>query len=315
MITVSVKNEIEKLASHLLCIGGQSEPPVKLSYLFAPRRILGARPSRSLETDGSLCVDKGGFTILYRSSYKVREHFTIAHEIGHTFFYNIETSPPTRLYPSPFPVADEEEICNLIASELLMPHQSVLRAIERLDSQGKREPRPEILISIAGTFFVSVSTMARRLVQELDIWNAIVLSAVWLPKIPDKKQTNSPTWRAIWGYAPPRYKTELFLPPFKKLPRVRFAAAQDAFQRFLQHKPTHAGPYLEPLARFSLGNLVKFLRKRVPESNEYPVYAICYAKERPRLFNDSYVPLSTEVDEARKPYQVLLCIPLPSTSS
>lgn len=312
MVTVSVQNEIEKLASHLLRIGGQSEPPVRLSRLFAPRRILKVRPSRSLDTEGSLRVDKEGFTILYRPSYKVRENFTIAHEIGHTFFYNVETSPPTRLYPSPFPAVDEERICDLIASELLMPRHSVLRAIERLDSQGKREPRPEVLMSLAQTFFVSVPTMARRLVQELDVWDAIVLSAVWLPKTPDEKQTDSFTWRAIWGYAPPRYKTELFLPPFKKLPRVRFAAAQDAFQRFFQHKPPHAGPYSEPLVRFSLGNLVKFLRNRIPESSEYPVYATCYARKRPRLFDDSYTPLPTEGEEVRKPYQVLLCIPLPS---
>jgi len=317
MTGVLLENTIEKLVGDILQIAGQSQPPINLFSLFPHRRILRAVSSKKLGTEGLLRAEKEGFTIFYRPSYKVREKFTIAHEIGHTFFYNLQTSPPARLSPSPFPIADEQRICDLIASELLMPRNSVLRAVERLESQGRTAPQPDILMSLARTYSVSVPAVARRLVQDLNVWDAVVLCAAWLPKRLDKEKADKQTWRAIWGYAPGGYKGELFLPPFTELPRIRLEAAQQAFQRLLEHRPPNPEPYLEPPSRFSLGNLAKVLRSRAPEGETYPVYAACYAKYPLKLFDDSGIPLSIEDQGARQLYQVLLCIPLacPSPTS
>jgi hypothetical protein len=312
MTGVSLQSSVEKLASDLLQIAGQYEPPVNLFSLFPHRRILKAVPSKKLGTEGLLRVDREGFAIIYRPCHRVRERFTIAHEIGHTFFYNLQMSPPVRLSPSPFPLADEQRICDLIASELLMPRNSVLRVVERLESEGWRVSPPEMLMSLARTYSVSVPVVVRRLVQELSIWDALVVCAVWLPKRSGKKQADSQTWRAIWGYAPAKYKGQLFLPPFTELPRIRLEAVQQAFQHLLEHRQPHREPYLEPISKFSLGNLAKVLRSRTPQAETYPVYAACYARARLKLFDNIDVPQTTEDEKVHQLYQVLLCIPLGS---
>jgi len=312
MSGVSIEKTVEKLASDLLQIAKQLQPPVNLFSLFPYRRILRAVPSENQDIEGMLRVDKKGFTILYRPSHKVRERFTIAHEIGHTFFYDVQGSPPARLSPSPFPLGDEQRICDLIASELIMPRGWLLRGMEQVDRRRERAPHPDVLMSLARTYFVSVPAMARRLVQELNVWDVVVLCAAWLPKRHDEQRASSWAWRAIWGYAPAQYKGVLFLPPFTELPRIRFQAAQEALERLLQHKTPNPEPYTEPLSRFSLGNLAKVLRSRIPDCKSYPVYTACYAREPMKLFDDSDMPLPPETKGTRQAYQVLLCIPLAS---
>ncbi len=190
-----------------------------------------------------------------------------------------------------------------------MPRNSVLRAIERLQGDNPAVPSPHVLVSFARMYSVSVPAVARRLVQDLDVWDAVVLCSAWLPRRGDKRQVGSEAWRAVWGYAPTRYKDNLFLPPFRELPRIRLQAAEQAFEQMLQHKSLLPEPYVEPISRFSLGNLAKFLRGMTSEGNTRPVYTTCYIR-RLTLFDNSDVPLPRSREDMRQQCRILLCIPL-----
>ena len=79
---------------------------------------------------GELKVEDSGFVIaVNREKNKEfidnkRERFTIAHEIAHTFFYNIAETPPQRRL-SPQSDNSDEKLCNRLAAAILLPKEKI----------------------------------------------------------------------------------------------------------------------------------------------------------------------------------------------
>lgn len=99
----------------------------------------------------------------------MRLRFSCAHELAHTFFYDLKFGKPRR----PYSIGDydlvEETLCQEAAENLLMPAPDMHHLTETL---GK--PSIESFASVMETFQVSAQAAARRL-RRLEILNATVI--------------------------------------------------------------------------------------------------------------------------------------------
>jgi IrrE N-terminal-like domain len=77
-----------------------------------------------------------------------RFRFRVAHEVGHSFFYDRRSNPPRRRLPGS---AEEEAFCDRFASALLIPHSFVAR----------RETAPEAIFAVQRAYDVSLEVAAR----------------------------------------------------------------------------------------------------------------------------------------------------------
>ena len=105
-----------------------------------------------------------GFKVLLRSNFnhhpgsRVRQRFSIAHEVAHALFYEKTNGVPKALKEAP--TGEKLELaCNEAASLILLPK-------DLLDAEisGYQDfPRAEHLIELADTFEVSLEMLLRRL--------------------------------------------------------------------------------------------------------------------------------------------------------
>ncbi|MBI4526113.1 MAG: ImmA/IrrE family metallo-endopeptidase [Deltaproteobacteria bacterium] len=111
-------------AQKLLDQCGISSVPVDLFLLARRQGILNVR-EMDVRLDGQLlALASGGYEVILSKSAPVsRRRFTLAHEIAHTFFLSSKSSDGLSCGNS-----ETEELCNLAASEMLMPTR-VLKSI------------------------------------------------------------------------------------------------------------------------------------------------------------------------------------------
>jgi hypothetical protein len=119
-----------------------------------------------MSVDGRLIPSSTGFTIeLRKDRPSPRKNFTCAHEVAHTFF-----SPPvpsSAYHRSSIaynePDAEEENLCNFAAAELLMPSFSISKIASDY------VPSPKSLVDVALLFNTSLTATVIRLLK-LRIW-------------------------------------------------------------------------------------------------------------------------------------------------
>jgi hypothetical protein len=162
---------------------GETRPPVGLDRMKEVRRIkrevLFGSPDGP---DAMLSPSSEGFTLRLKAGQPaVRYRFSTAHEIGHTFFYDIGKTPPRRLLTAGSPTRlrgsrvssedKEEAICSVFAGALLLPRDSLLEELESMPSD-----RGLFLWRIARKYAVSLEAVARRLLVDLSVLrNTLVL--------------------------------------------------------------------------------------------------------------------------------------------
>lgn len=155
-------------------VGFKGGPLRQIERLLERRNIRAIKWCEGVGTDGyiePMCqtYDGGFHLFLNRESPAVRQRFTVAHELCHTFFY--ELVPELKFVPH---TKDhwEESLCNHGAAELLMPEDDVKEVASQI---------PEGLCSleeIAGRFTVSLECLMVRLCS-LGLWNCAL--SVWYP--------------------------------------------------------------------------------------------------------------------------------------
>jgi Zn-dependent peptidase ImmA (M78 family) len=145
------------------------ELPVDVKKLACERGVVQIR-STAMEADGIISLKGGGGGYLIdvnKSHPESRRRFTIAHEIGHTFFFDLEGELTTR---SRLEVADtnlidiktnryEEYLCNLAAAEILMPTRPFSAKVQ---SAG---PTAKTIINLSRLFKTSIWATSRRLLE------------------------------------------------------------------------------------------------------------------------------------------------------
>jgi Zn-dependent peptidase ImmA (M78 family) len=165
----NVQTALLENARSLVKETGQTEPP------FDPEPVAKIRKANivklPLEHHGMLIPTKGGFTMKINNSMPlVRQRVACAHEIGHTFMYDMESSPPSKAFASSMNrYWVEEVIAYRIAHEILMPEPAIKSYLEQAKS-----PYIEEFKKIAKLFLVSGEVLSQR-IQELKAWNVLIL--------------------------------------------------------------------------------------------------------------------------------------------
>ena len=129
-------------------------------------------PSSELVCDGYIQPHgrsySEGFTMLVKKKQpQSRVRFTIAHEICHTFFYEIV---PELKFVSHQTDPAEERLCNIGAAALLMPNDDVVRAARKVT------PSMVVLEQLSEYYGVSLEAMFLRL-RRLAHWKCELL--IW----------------------------------------------------------------------------------------------------------------------------------------
>ena len=296
------------IASDFLAIARQVGPPVDATAIFRVRKI---RRWRTLETavDGRIGVEGDGFVIETGPGPQVRRRFTLAHEIGHTIFFDLNGPMPHRMLSGARP-EEEEAFCNMFASELLMPGDWIFSALEKGSDDARYRCPPIVIQNLAETFQVSRRAMARRLVEDLGVLQGIAMGARWLGARGDLSQgpLGNWTWRLSWAATSPNVADALYLPSAQKRPRLKLPALEDVYK-------AGVAKCLEvPPGAVRLGNLRKILNEHAAVGEATCIWIL---PTRP-----TGVQLSSEPGEAlrdhdldhtiRRRYELVMFIPLRS---
>jgi hypothetical protein len=176
------KSDALKLAARLTALTGD-RLPIDLGHVFRQRAVTSV-DFWPLLGDGALVTTENGFRILVRCSRgEQREEldrlffedetgrrlppeivrqarFTIAHEIAHTFFYNIRRRPPVPIdvVTKQRDNSDVEYTCSALAGILLLPEEALRRDFRHADLL-----EPELLKKISDMALISRPALVRRL--------------------------------------------------------------------------------------------------------------------------------------------------------
>jgi len=189
---VGIKDPVAAMLNRvriLIARSGMTQPPFR-PFVYAQLRDVNEITYQQMEEEGRLIRKSSGFVIeLRKDRPHGRKNFTCAHEIGHTFFYEAVPEVKYRRLSLNEPThdSDEEFLCNVAASELLMPAKS-LAAVAR-----DFPPAVSSLKELAGLYEASLTAMAVRLVS-LGIWKTKFI--LW--------ERNEATIRARWIIEPHR---------------------------------------------------------------------------------------------------------------
>jgi len=171
----SLRNEIKKRIFNdireLISTSGQTNPP------FVPEKIAHYRKIKSIIADKTLkhreailTPKDDGFIIKFNPTKpRVRVRFSIAHEIGHTYFFDLNANPPQKFYSvisSRYWV--EEGYAYEIAREILAPEPYV----SAITTQICEYPSIHALIRLQKVFDVSYDVLIKRLLYDSHLWNA-----------------------------------------------------------------------------------------------------------------------------------------------
>jgi Zn-dependent peptidase ImmA (M78 family) len=139
--------------------------PIDPSLLARERRITEINMVEMAQ-DGIIYAKGNEYVVdLNRSHSDSRKRFTLAHEIGHTFFFDVQEHPTSR-----FRIVDaqiqsihsdqsEEHLCNVVASEILMPCEPFSNMMQEMT------PEARTILTLAGKFKTSLQATARRVVS------------------------------------------------------------------------------------------------------------------------------------------------------
>lgn len=263
-----------QIAHDLYKQSGQSGPRVNLHPMLDLRRIqLPIRYRKNLRSRARLNVTDSGFKLIADEllQYRNREEqwrFTIAHELGHTYFYDIEKRPPKRLQRLDYSNKYEERLCDLFASELLMNSDQIEYFFNLFPSTSKSGSVLNTVLRLSELFKVSPGAISIRLVNEMKLLQGLILSCRWLPKFKnsnlsggDDSVESTYAWRISWSVIPDKFHRKLYIPrplPYRKgLPKLKWNIIEK-LSKEMKHKEirTIEIPRIE-IGR--IGNLKKIL--------------------------------------------------------
>lgn len=116
----------------------QMTPPID-PYILAKRRGIKQVSIRDIETDGVMSkTSNGNYIVELNAAHpETRRRFTLAHEIGHTFFFDLLPTEGNRYRAADCAEASfhrdlsEEDLCNVAASEILMPRTQFMSGLKK----------------------------------------------------------------------------------------------------------------------------------------------------------------------------------------
>lgn len=145
-----------------------------IKVIYATRSEIGA--------DGSIDASDEGFVIridrrLLKNIFRLRS--TMAHELMHTMFYDVQQLPPVKVgvrEPSREDFLMEEELCYYLARQFLMPDFSLIDLMVREDKL--KTPSLANLQILRDKYIVSSDLVAFRLIKDLALWDVLFIKSI-----------------------------------------------------------------------------------------------------------------------------------------
>lgn len=143
-------------------------------FLFN-RKILKVKSKTLHGVDGMLIPKIGGFTVIINDANNTYRRIltSLAHEIGHTYFYDIFTDPPTPLInrsilKSEYFHGEWEGLAYDVGRTLLLPKKH----FERHVNDFYRDTSLKNFYEMYNKFEVSKDVLAKRMFWDLGLWDA-----------------------------------------------------------------------------------------------------------------------------------------------
>jgi len=162
-----------EIADSLRKQAGQNRIPINLNEILELRKINDLILEKSrFNFQGELIPKREGFSVILNSEHnQTRKRTTLAHEIGHTLFFDISVLPPKRIITYS---KSEEWLCYDFGRCLLMPSEFVKRYV----SKYKRTPTPKKIIELADSFEVSKDVFLMRITRDFHLWDDTIIFLV-----------------------------------------------------------------------------------------------------------------------------------------
>jgi Zn-dependent peptidase ImmA (M78 family) len=167
-----IKENCLKIAEELLIQTHQNKIPILLDQIAELRKIheiqyydTAAKYNPRFDLQGEIIPDDKGFIVYLNPDHSVaRKRATLAHEIGHTLFYDTSKSPPRKVYANND--SKEEWMCWDFARSLLVPEWSISGFI----NQYKETPDLRSICETAKKFDVSIEILLKRIRWDFNSW-------------------------------------------------------------------------------------------------------------------------------------------------
>jgi len=154
-----------------LCAQASASGPPDLGRLAVLRRVREIRLEPMLPS-GTLSPSAGGFVLCVRSERRSvfhppafppdldpRQRFTFAHELAHTFFYDLGADPPVPKRGAP-KGGRLEGLCHFMAGRILLPEAVLQERLGQCERVGA-----DFVLALSRDFQVSPEAVVRRLAQ------------------------------------------------------------------------------------------------------------------------------------------------------
>jgi hypothetical protein len=158
-----LSEKVHSLLSQSTRVNGVLEPPIDPERLADLCGVLSVE-HRPMVPEGVLSPIRGGFRLYIQSNFadwpnvSFRQRFTIAHELVHTFYYDLNGGVPRRKKDAPKGQV-LERLCHSGAGQILVPEVLLRREIDIRGAVASAED----FLKLARVFNVSADVMIRRI--------------------------------------------------------------------------------------------------------------------------------------------------------
>lgn len=146
--------------------------PFKPELLAPKRRVKNIVEAELSKVNALLIPEIGGFLMKIKSNlHPFQKRFACAHEIGHTFFFNIDIDPPRREFQyqkSSYWV--EEEFSCAMAREILLPSHSIRETIQK----DGLAPSISAIRYLSSIYQASFDVLRLKLINDIPLWDCII---------------------------------------------------------------------------------------------------------------------------------------------
>jgi len=221
LVRAQLKRKLFEDVRHLVAMS-RLEAPFDLREIARYRHVLNIKEDAGLVSREAVLVPtNGGFVITLSSRVhaEARKRFSCAHEIAHTYFYDVTVDPPRKFYRNSRYWVEEGYACE-IAREILMPEPCLSTYV----FEHNLRLSVEALVKLRKHFGVSYDTLGRRLLHDTHAWNEEFWGdRAWQGIIvivltPSPEEDAQGKWKAT-VYRSPRYEYKLKDVTSRKLER------------------------------------------------------------------------------------------------
>jgi Zn-dependent peptidase ImmA (M78 family) len=286
--------------------------PIDVTAFFSRRHILRLEWRRTSRRqtghDANLRVVNGGFIIEIWGAGDARRQFTLAHELGHTVFYDLQTKRPTRMVDGIAP-SEEEAFCDVFASELVLPRRQLYSVMNQIAARGDVKSPLEYIRILANDFEVSTEVVGRRMVEDLAILHGALVGLRWLPKSEDTVESwDSWAWRVAWRAISSDLAKVHYFPPVQKRPKARMPLVEDSFSG---RRAVHSRIGISMVRFGSLGKALGSLGSAMNQTDVWIIPIVPEAVQLPLPMEDGSRLDDEEV--IRRASEILVFFPLNGT--